>query len=101
MYGTVSRYRIKPGSEAAIVALSRELAANPPTGFIGAFLYKLDGTDNEYITAAAYSDRETYRRNADDPRQQQWFERVREHLASDPTWSDGEIVDATGVAAPE
>lgn len=99
MYGTVSRYRIKPGSEATLLALSHELSADPPPGFVGAYMYRLDAGNDEYITAAVYTDRETYRRNADDPRQQRWFERVREHLVGDPTWEDGEIVDAPHVAA--
>ena len=42
MYGTVMRYRLKPGSETAALALSDELAADPPLGFVAAYTYRLD-----------------------------------------------------------
>lgn len=92
MFGTVAHYRIKPASEAALLALSREMAANPPPGFVAAHIYRLDAGSDTYVTASVWSDRATYRKNADDPRQQQWFARFRDLLAEDPTWFDGEVV---------
>ncbi|MHB8719541.1 MAG: putative quinol monooxygenase [Candidatus Dormibacteria bacterium] len=100
MYGTVSRYRIKPGSEAAVLALSRELAAAAPPGFVASYTYRLDSGGDEYITAAMWTDRQTYRRNADDPRQQRWFEQVQGHLVGVPAWSDGEVIDASHPGEP-
>lgn len=94
MYGTVSRYRIKPGSEAAVLALSRELTADPPPGFVASYTYRLDAGNDEYITAAMWSDKETYQKNADDEKQQRWFQRVSEHIVGEPSWADGEVVHA-------
>lgn len=99
MYGTVSRFRINPGSEAAVLALSRELADDPPPGFVASYVYRLDSGGDEYITAAMWTDRDTYQKNAADPRQQRWFERVQEHLAGQPAWNDGEVVGAYQPAA--
>jgi quinol monooxygenase YgiN len=92
MYGTVTRYRIKPGAEEALLALSRELADNRPPGFVAASVYRLDAGGDEYITAAMYTDRETYAKNSNDERQQRWFERVRELLVGEPQWNDGEVI---------
>ena len=94
MYGSVSRYRLKPGSEDAVVALSRELVNDPPPGFVAAYIYRLDSGDDEYISAAMWTDKETYTKNSADERQQRWFERVQEHLAGTPAWNDGEVIDA-------
>jgi heme-degrading monooxygenase HmoA len=94
MYGTVSRYRLKPGSEQAAIAMSKELQGNPPPGYIAAYTYRLDSGNDEYITASIWSDRDTYVKNSNDERQQRWFQRVRELLIDDPQWSDGEVVHA-------
>lgn len=94
MYGTVSRYRLKPGWEQAAIALSKDLGQNPPPGYVGGYTYRLDAGGDEYITASVWSDRETYVQNAND-QQQQWFARVRELLVGDPQWNDAEVVFAS------
>lgn len=92
MYGTVARYRIKPGTEAQLVALSRELESRRPPGFVAGFIYRLNSGNDEYITAALYTDRESYERNSDDPVQQEWFRSMSELIAGEPQWNDGEVV---------
>lgn len=98
MYGTVTRYRIKPGAEATLVALGRELADNPPPGLVAGYIYRLDSGDNEYVSAAIYTDRDTYRKNSDNERQQQWFQRLRQVLVGEPEWNDGEVIHAANPA---
>ena len=98
MYGTVSRFRIKPGSEEELLAVTRDFGANPPPGFVGAYLYRLNSGGDEYITAAAFSDKATYERNSNEPRQQAWFARMSELMVGDPQWSDGEIIDVMSPA---
>ncbi|MFI5313086.1 MAG: hypothetical protein ACHQ06_02870 [Candidatus Dormibacteria bacterium] len=94
MYGSVSSYRIKPGSEEAVKALSRELVDDPPPGFVCSYTYRLDSGNDEYITAAMWTDRETYAKNSEDERQQRWFQRVQEHMVGAPSWNDGEVIQA-------
>jgi quinol monooxygenase YgiN len=97
MYGTVTRYRLKPGSEAAAVALSDQLTAAAPPGYIGAYTFRLDSGGDEYITASVWTDRETYAKNSDSEQQQRWFEQVRGLLVGDPQWNDGEVIHAVQV----
>ncbi|MHB8488828.1 MAG: antibiotic biosynthesis monooxygenase family protein [Candidatus Dormibacteria bacterium] len=99
MYGTVTRYHLKPGGEEESVALARELEQNPPPGYVGGYTFRLDSGGGEYITAAVWSDKETYRANADDERQRQWFARVRELMAGDPQWNDGEAIFAANTGS--
>src|SRR5487761_550449 len=56
MYGTVTRYHLKPGAEEESVALARELEQNPPPGYVGGYTFRLDSGGSEYITAAVWSD---------------------------------------------
>ncbi len=42
--------------------------------------------------ARVFTDREAYRRNADDPAQDARYREMRALLAADPEWHDGEIV---------
>ncbi len=97
MYGTVFRYRVKPGMEQQHVELFKDFDANPPEGYVASWTYRLDAGQNEYITAAAHTDREAYLENATRPEQGAFFERFRALLADDVEWNDGEIVVGTAL----
>ena len=99
MYGTVARFRIKPGSEDTLLSLSRELEDDPPAAYVAAYVFRLDSGNDEYITASVWTDRESYRRNSEDERQQRWFARVSELVVGEPQWHDGEVVHKTVVAS--
>ena len=100
MYGTVFRYRVKPGMELKHVELFKKFDANPPDGYVASWTYRLDSDDNEYITAAAHTDKEAYLENAKRPEQGAFFERFRELLADDVEWNDGEIVVGGSLPVP-
>lgn len=97
MYGTVTRYRLKPGTEAQALSLSDELTDDPPPGYIGGYTYRLDEGSNEYITATVWTDRDTYRRTSNSERQERWFERVAALLVEPPEWNDGEVLRVSKV----
>jgi quinol monooxygenase YgiN len=94
MYGTVARMRVKPGE---LEALKKTMAAwdegspNVP-GYRSTTVYQTDNDSNELIMAVAFEDKKTYMANADDPKTDEWFQKMRAHLDADPDWSDGEIV---------
>jgi quinol monooxygenase YgiN len=92
MYGTVFRFRVKPGKEAEFDKLTEGFLANPPDGFVTAWTYRLDAGNNEYIIAAAHTSKEAYLENAQRPAQAEWFQEFRALLEDDPQWNDGEIV---------
>jgi hypothetical protein len=92
MYGTVFRYRVKPGIGDRLPQLLKEFDANPPEGFVAGWTYQLDAGTDQYITAVSFSDKDAYVKNADSPEQAAFFERFRDLLAGDVEWNDGEIV---------
>jgi hypothetical protein len=92
MYGTVFRYRVKPGMEQKLPELLREFDTNPPEGFVAGWTYRLDKGGDDYITAVSFTDKDAYLRNANRPEQAAFFQRFRDLLADDVEWNDGEIV---------
>ena len=96
MYGTVARMKVKPGElEQLQKALSDWGDQDPKAvGAIATHVYQLDADQNELIMAVLFRDRDSYFANADDPKTDEWFQRVRAHLEADPEWNDGEIISS-------
>jgi len=96
MYGTVARMQIRPGAEPQLMALSEAYAATTVPGYVGAYLYRMDNEPNTYFMAVIFESREAYHANADNPDQHERFLKMRELLAGDPEWHDGEIIATPG-----
>lgn len=95
MYGTVARFRAKPGRAGDIVALMEEWSRDfkpKVRGATAGYVYRLDADPNEMIMTAAFADKDSYVANASSPEQDKWFRRFRELIEADPEWSDGEII---------
>jgi hypothetical protein len=54
-----------------------------------------DERQDELILIAIFRDRDSYRANASNPEQDRGYRQMREHLAADPEWTDGEPVYAS------
>lgn len=97
MYGTVFKFRVKAGREADLLSVWDEWDRDMKpkvSGAKGGYLYKLDNEPNTFIGAAVFESKDAYVANANNPEQDKWFQRLREHLEADPEWNDGEIVRA-------
>ena len=95
MFGTIFRMRPKAGQEQAIISLFEEWERErrPKVKGAGAgYLVKPEKSPGELIGIAAFSDRESYLANANDPEQHQWYLKLRELLEADPAWEDGEFL---------
>jgi quinol monooxygenase YgiN len=95
MFGTVARLRVKPGKEADLNKIMREWDEDmkPQTkGAIATYIYQLDQAPNQWVMAVVFEDRESYVKNANDPKTDAWYRKMRELLEEDPDWEDGEIV---------
>jgi quinol monooxygenase YgiN len=95
MYGTVARLRAKPGTEAAFKQQQVEFDALKVPGFVGATVYRMDATADEYYLAVVFASKAAYEANAQDPAQDGRYQRLRALLTEDPDWHDGEIVHTT------
>src|SRR5437879_1290833 len=93
MYGTIAHLQPKPGKEGEVIRAFEEWHRErrpKVAGAIGGQLYRLDR--GGMMATAVFASRETYLANASDPAQDQWYRGLRELLATDPEWHDGEIV---------
>jgi len=91
MYGTVARIRVKPGMEHALIDRLNEQAGLIP-GYRQGHLYRLDKDSSAYILTVVFDSKEAYVANAQSPEQDARYQRLRETMAEDPEWLDGEIV---------
>ena len=69
-------------------------------GFIGTYVYRMDKDPDEFYLVVMFDDKATYRRNAEDPAQDRRYRELRELLAEDPEWHDGEIAWASSALPP-
>jgi heme-degrading monooxygenase HmoA len=73
MYGTIGRFRIKPGMEAQFRQLIEAQA--PPfetgqiSGFVASYAYRMDADANDYYIGAVFESREAYLANAESSEQ--------------------------------
>ncbi len=95
MYGTIFRMKVKPGQQQALIdgfdEWDRERKPHVK-GALGGFLFRPDAGSDEMIGIAMFEDKASYVANGDDPEQHNWFMKMRELLAEDPAWEDGEYV---------
>ena len=99
MYGTVARYRLKPGMEGQLIELAREFKAAQVPGFVASYAYRMDADPNNYYIAVVFESREAYVANADSPEQDARYRQMLSLLEHAPEWHDGEIVYALPVPA--
>lgn len=95
MYGTVGRFRVKPGRLDDLIGIfnewERDFRPRIP-GALHTFAYQMDADSNVVLAVAVFKDKESYVANADSPEQDKWYQRLRECLNADPEWNDGTIV---------
>lgn len=92
MYGTIARLKVKPDRVEALQQLTASYDDLEVPGFVGTHVYRMDADDTEYYLVVLFEDRDTYRKNAEDPAQDRRYREMRELLAEDPEWHDGEVV---------
>ena len=91
MYGTVARFRVKPGSEAKLQEVMKAEETGIP-GYLGSIVYRMDADPNEMYLAVIFDSKDAYVKNADSAEQEARFRDFQALLDSDPEWHDGEIV---------
>ena len=91
MYGTVARTRVKPENRAALEeVMARQMAEGTAPGFVSG--YTLFENDSDVVWMfAVFEDRDSYDKNADDPRQHERYVEYRALMEDEPEWHDGSI----------
>ena len=96
MYGTIARFRIKPGVKNDFIQAMDGLGDAIIPGWVTDYYFQMDGDSDEFYLVAVFKDKETYQANADSAAQHERYLLFRSFLVDDPEWHDGIIVSATG-----
>ncbi len=94
MYGTITRYRLKPGMEERLLAFEAEIRDAHLPGLITEFTFRMDDDPLVYYEAVIFESKEAYQAVADSPEQDARYRRLLDLLEAPPEWHDGEIVHA-------
>lgn len=92
MYGTVARFRLKPGMEEHLMDYDRQSQAANIPGFVSNTVYRLDADPSVYILTVVFESKEAYLANARSPEQDTRYRQLRDMLEDDPDWDNGEVV---------
>ncbi len=91
MYGTIARFRMKPGMEERLQEFSRQEVPQIP-GFVFQHVYRMDADPNDHFLVVAFESREAYQANATSPEQHERYRQYSELMETEPEWHDGEIL---------
>jgi heme-degrading monooxygenase HmoA len=89
VYGTVAKMKVKPGAEDQLMQ-SMEGVQIP--GHVATFVFKSDSDPNVHYVTTVFESSAAYKKFADSPEQDKRFREMRELLAADPEWHDGEVI---------
>jgi len=95
MYGTIALMKPKEGQIDALNALFEEWWAErrpKVKGAISSTVYRNVSNPAEIMVAVAFDSKENYMANAEDPEQNDWYQKLVALLEAEPRWIDGDIL---------
>ena len=96
MYGTIARFRIKPGVKEEFIKAMDGLGQAIIPGWLADYYFQMEKDSDEFYLVAIFEDKETYLANADSAEQHERYLIFRSFLMNDPEWHDGFVVSGTG-----
>ena len=96
MYGTIARFRIKPGVKDEFVKAMDDFGGAMIPGWVADYYVQMENDPDEFYLVAIFTDKEAYMANADSTEQHARYLVFRSFLIDDPEWHDGFMVSATG-----
>ena len=91
LYGTVAKMKLKPGAEDKMMK-AMEGTEDGREGHVATYVFKSDADPNVHFVATIFESKNAYKKFADSPAQDKRFHQMRELLAADPEWHDGEVI---------
>lgn len=91
-YGTVAKYRVKPGHESHLLEIMKSLEGSPPGGWIYTTMFRSTNNPDEIWMSVVFESEAQYRKNADSPEMERQYRSMLEHLEGEPEWHDGQVI---------
>jgi antibiotic biosynthesis monooxygenase (ABM) superfamily enzyme len=92
MFGTIARAKIRPENRDKFRAVLESEGQVVVPGYVSSHLMFPEGRDDEAYLVVFFDDRDSYMKNADDPAQDERYQKFRALLEEDPEWMDGDWV---------
>jgi quinol monooxygenase YgiN len=92
MFGTVARYRLKPGHKQEWLKEMVSFEENPPPGWAHHTVYESTEDPDEVWLSVAFESEDAYRKNASSPEMDRQYRQMLEHLQAEPEWHDGHVI---------
>jgi heme-degrading monooxygenase HmoA len=92
MYGTIARMLVRPDADSSIDQVLRAQVDQMIPGHIATYVFRSDHDPHEFHVGVLFESRAAYAANAESPEQDARFRELRNILAADPEWHDGEVV---------
>ena len=91
LYGTIAKMKLKPGAEDNMMQ-AMEGSQDEREGHVATYVFKSDADPNVHFVTTIFESRSDYKKFADSPEQDKRFQQMRELLAAEPDWHDGEVI---------
>jgi quinol monooxygenase YgiN len=92
MFGTVARYRIKPGHVEQFMKEMGSFEDDPPKGWMYHTVFRSTKDPNELWMSVVFENEDVYKKNADSPEMNRQYKEMLEHLEGEPEWHDGNVI---------
>jgi quinol monooxygenase YgiN len=92
MFGTVARYRVKPGHVDQFMTEMKSFEKDPPKGWVYHTIFRSTNDENELWMSVVFESEEAYRKNADSPDMDREYKDMLQHLQGEPEWHDGNVI---------
>ncbi|TMF23387.1 MAG: hypothetical protein E6I04_03120 [Chloroflexi bacterium] len=92
MFGTVAKYRLKPGHEKQFMDEMGSFEGDPPAGWVYHTVFRSTHDPNELWLSVVFESEEAYRKSADSPQMDKEYRRMLEHMQAEPEWHDGHVI---------
>jgi quinol monooxygenase YgiN len=92
MFGTIARYRLKPGHEEQLMSAMRGFEEDAPEGWVYHTIFRNAKDPNEIWVSVVFDNEDAYRKNASSPEMDKQYRNMLEHLQGEPDWHDGHVI---------
>jgi quinol monooxygenase YgiN len=92
MFGTVARYRVKPGHVEQFMKEMGKFEGDPPAGWVYHTVFAGKDNPNELWMSVVFENEAAYKKSADSPEMDRQYRQMLEHLEGEPEWHDGNVI---------
>jgi heme-degrading monooxygenase HmoA len=91
LYGTIAKMKLKPGAEDKVMQVMGGSDAGAE-GHVSTYVFKSDADPNIHFVTTVFESKSAYKKFADSAEQSKRFHQIKDLLAAEPEWHDGEVI---------